>query len=378
MAAPLWLIDSTLRDGEQSPGVAFHAREKQRLARMLDDVGVDEIEAGTPAMGVEECAHIRSIVRLKLRARISVWCRAVEGDIELAGSTDADGVHIAFPVSERQLRTMNKSWDWVKDTLPKRVEQALTRFKYVSVGAQDAGRCTVERLTEFMDIAGRSAYRIRIADTVGRMTPLEVMQLMQYLLRSYPDLSIDFHAHNDFGMATANALTAWQSGATALSVTVNGLGERSGNAALEEVVMMLSQQFGHTRFITRKLNELCGYTALISRRPVPVNKPVCGACAFTHESGIHVKGSMSDILSYQAFDGRLAGRESFRYTYGVHSGSYAVVALLEQHGITQIKESDVTLLLEQIRRKARLLKRSLESSEVINIYLTHLPYIKLK
>ena len=227
----IWLIDTTLRDGEQAPGVAFGADDKVRIAHRLDETGIDEIEAGTPVMGAGEQAVIRRIVNEKLHARISVWCRALTTDLEAAAATGARGVHIAFPVSEVQLTALNRSWRWVSDTLPQIVQQAKQLFAHVSVGAQDAGRASQERLERFLQlVACNNVERIRIADTVGILTPLQTAGIIKIIKRY--SLRIDFHAHNDLGMATANAITAWQSGAQALSVTVNGLGERAGNASL--------------------------------------------------------------------------------------------------------------------------------------------------
>lgn len=316
----IWLIDSTLRDGEQAPEVAFHESEKIRLAQMLDETGVDEIEAGTPAMGESECATIRNIVRLKLHARISVWCRAMMHDVEMAASTGAEGIHLAFPVSDIQLSAFGKSRAWLGDTLPATVEAAARLFPYVSVGAQDAGRAGAERLLDFAGLAvAASVSRIRIADTVGILTPVQTAKMIDAVRKQYPGLPIDFHAHNDFGMATANAVTAWDAGANALSVTVNGLGERSGNAALEEILMILVHRYGITKYGIGNLYALCRYVADISGRPTPVMKPVSGRWALSHESGIHVRGTTVDTLAFQAFDGATIGRESHEICFGKHS-----------------------------------------------------------
>jgi homocitrate synthase NifV len=365
----IWLIDSTLRDGEQAPGVVFRDKEKIRLAQMLDATGIDEIEAGTPAMGQNERRIIRAIAQSGFRARISAWCRAVKQDIEEAASTGVQGVHIAFPVSDIQLKALNKEWEWVKDTLPQMIDYALSRFQYVSIGAQDAGRCDSERLLNFIGIAEKQGVcRIRIADTVGVLTPLQTMEMIKNIHSRYPDLPIDFHGHNDLGMATANAITAWQSGASALSMTVNGLGERAGNAALEEILMILAQMHHGNKYDISSLDALCRYVSTISRRPIPEGKAICGKWAVSHESGIHVKGSLADTSAFQAFDGKIIGRESSQNLFGKHSGRGALIHLLKQYQIN-VNEEDIDVLLRKIKEISIERKQSLKPEEVILLYL---------
>ncbi|MDR0872611.1 MAG: homocitrate synthase [Prevotellaceae bacterium] len=360
-----WLIDSTLRDGEQAPGVVFFRDEKIRLARMLDETGIDEIEAGTPAMGAEECAAVSEIVRLQTRARISVWARALKKDIEAAATTGAAGIHIAFPTSDIQLEAMKKDFCWVRETLPEMVAYAKKYFRYVSVGAQDAGRCTPDRLIKFLRIAEKAEVcRVRIADTVGILTPLTTGSLVQNIKNHFPDLNIDFHAHNDFGMATANAITAFQSGVSSLSVTVNGLGERAGNAALEEVLMILSQIHKESKYSTSNIYALCKYVSVISGRPIPDNKPVCGRLVFSHESGVHAKSTLADTIAFQAFDGGLIGRENAQNLFGKHSGRGALVDLLEKQHIV-IEDEKLPALLEKIKETSQLYKRNVSVEEII-------------
>lgn len=365
---PPRLIDSTLRDGEQSPGVAFSRKEKLDIVRMLNQAGIDEIEAGTPAMGKAVCDTIRRIVGLRLPARICVWSRALERDIEQCASTNAEAIHIAFPVSGRQLQAMDKDWDWVEERLGKVVEHARKYFNYVSVGAQDASRSDVEHLIRFIDIAdGLNVSRLRIADTVGMFTPVAILHLFEQIRMLYPTLPIDFHGHNDLGMATANALTAWQAGATDLSVTVNGLGERAGNAALEEVVMAMSQACHLVKYRTKGLFELCEYVARASGREIPENKPVCGSLVFTHESGVHSRCVLKDPVSFQAFDGSLVGRETTSNVFGKHSGTASLRHFLNENKLS-ITDMQLSVLLAKIKMIAQKNKRNVSLNEILKEY----------
>jgi len=364
-ARSLRLIDTTLRDGEQAPGVVFTDAYKLRIAELLDALGVDEIEAGTPAIGRHVIDSVRSIVRKNFHARILVWSRALKEDIEQCASTGAEAVHIAFPLSDVQLNTMGKDFRWALTSLPELVACAKESFRYVSVGAQDAGRCNGERLLNFVQTAVESGVqRLRIADTVGVMTPLDTCRMIRNITAKFPSLELDFHAHNDLGMATANAVTALFSGASSVSLTVCGLGERAGNAALEQVVMALAVKGVAKKYNTDVLHKLCSLVAEASGRPVPVDKPVCGDMAFSHESGIHAKATLMNTLAYQAFDGLNAGRESFRMLFGTHSGSGAIRNTLEYHGLCT-SDDMIAALKTRIAAAASKLGRALSEEEIL-------------
>ncbi len=365
---PPRIIDSTLRDGEQAPGVVFTHKEKLHLAHLLDSLGVDEMESGIPAMGVDEIRTIRAIVKLNLNCRISVWSRALRQDIEASASTGAQGIHIAFPLSDIQLKTINKDWAWVKDELPTLIQYARQHFEFVSVGAQDASRTERSRLMEYFKIAAsENVCRVRIADTVGLFTPLSTMELIREIKTGVPGLVIDFHGHNDLGMATANAVSAWQAGAENLSVTVNGLGERAGNSSLEEVVMTLVAAFQCTKYSTSVINELCEYVARISNRPVPEGKAITGKRVYSHESGIHARSTIIDPSAFQAFDGKMVGRESALNIMGKHSGKAAIIQFFEQRQI-KLNATETAIILTKIHQTALRLKREVFPSEIEAFY----------
>jgi homocitrate synthase NifV len=331
-----WIIDTTLRDGEQAPGISFDRQAKLAIARILDEAGLDELEIGTPAMGAEVQEDIRRICGLGLGSRLSVWCRAHPDDLKAAARCRVNGVHLSLPVSPIQFSALNKDRAWAVSRMRSLVRSAQGDFDRVSVGALDATRAGREYLMEFAAEAhALGVHRLRIADTVGLGCPSTVAELTADVKRAVPHLDIEFHGHNDLGMATANALTALEVGAQAVSVTVNGIGERAGNAALEQVVMAIK---GHNRLQCRvdttRLHALSQLVARNAHRPLPPDQPVVGDDVFTHESGIHCHAMFRETRAYEPFSPGQVGRSGRRFVLGAHSGTTAIRRLLDQVGIT--------------------------------------------
>lgn len=363
------IIDTTLRDGEQAPGVVFSLAEKLKIAALLEAAGVPELEIGSPAASPKEREDMRAIVHAGFAFDCLAWCRAMKADIDEAARAKAHGAHISFPVSPVLLRAMDKSEAWVMKQLGELLAYAAGLFRYVTVGAQDASRAEARFLNEFIGAAlGAGAVRIRIADTVGTMAPSGVEALFKKLTKKFSGADFEFHAHNDLGMACANTFTALTSGATAASVTVNGLGERAGNAALEEVVVALDM-LGNcsTGISTHSLCALSEYVAKVSGRPIPDAKPISGRYVLSHESGIHVRCQLRDPLSYQAMSAASLGRETPEFLFGKHSGRAAVRALFEQRDMPLTARA-CEKLLRQVKSQAAARKRVFSADEVMDIY----------
>lgn len=362
------IVDTTLRDGEQTAGVVFANKEKLRIAKMLDAVGVDQIEAGVPVMGGHEKETIKQICKLGLRSSIMGWNRAVIKDIEHSLECGVDAVAISISTSdihiEHKLRSTKAK---VLESMVKATEFAKKHGVYISVNAEDASRTEPEFLYEFAQAAKEAgADRLRYCDTVGILEPFTTYERIRELI-SRVGIDVEMHTHNDFGMATANALAGVHAGAKWVGVTVIGLGERAGNAAMEEVVMALKHLEGvDLNFKTEKFREIAEYVSGAAKRELPAWKPIVGSNMFAHESGIHADGALKDPRTYEVFCPEEVGLER-QIVIGKHSGTSAIIAKFEEYGIILSKD-EANDLLTRVRAAAVELKRTLFDKELAYIY----------
>jgi homocitrate synthase NifV len=360
--------DTTLRDGEQTPGVSFSLEEKLTIVKMLDSIGVQEIEAGIPVMGDEESRVFSKIVDIGLNARIIAWNRALISDVEASINAGADSVEISLPLSDIQLNSkLNKSRQWVLNQISRVIDFCVDKGLYVSVGGEDASRADIEFVIEYAKtIKAHGGARLRYCDTVGILDPFSTYETVKKI-REEAEIDIEIHSHNDFGLATANSLAAIRAGATHVNTTVIGLGERAGNAPLEEIVMAsrhvyhLEDGFHHDR-----IKELSEYVAKASGRAIEPYRPVIGELMFTHESGIHTDGILKNPSNYEAFDPAELGMQR-RLVVGKHSGRGILEYILESHGLTYTPET-VKTLLEAAKSISGKKKRYLDNNEVIELY----------
>ena len=364
----IYIVDTTLRDGEQTAGVVFANAEKVAIAEMLSELGVDQLEVGIPTMGGDEKRAIKNIANRNLKSSIMAWNRAVISDIEESIDCGVDAVAISISVSDIHIKhKLKTSREWVLENMVKSVEFAKKNGLYVSVNGEDASRADKDFLVQFMNTAKKAgADRFRYCDTVGIIEPFRLKKDIEYLYKN-TGFDIEMHTHNDFGMATANALAGTKAGANHIGVTVNGLGERAGNAALEEVIMAFKILLCHdTNFDTKMFREVSEYVSRAAGRELPPWKAIVGDNMFAHESGIHADGAIKNPRNYEAFDPKVVGLER-QIVIGKHSGKSAIINKFKEYGI-ELNKEEAEGILDMVRATAVRLKRSLFDKELVRLY----------
>jgi 2-isopropylmalate synthase len=347
------IFDTTLRDGEQAPGAALSAPDKLRMARALAELGVDTIEAGFPAASAEELDAVRTIAREVSGSTIAALARATDGDVDAAARALAPAqrkrIHVFISTSEIHLdRMLRMTPGECMDRAVRAVRRASEHADEVEFSAQDATRTDIHFLVTICQEAARAGARyINIPDTVGYAQPAEFAKLVLAVrgaLATYNGgLKVSVHCHNDLGLAVANTLAAVEAGAQQVEVCVNGMGERGGNASLEEVAMSLRVRRDHYGADTRlRADRIVPTSRLFSELtgiPVQPNKAIVGANAFAHASGIHQDGVLKDPLNYEIMTPDSVGWDSRRIVVTRLSGRHGLAARFQELGIALDRET---------------------------------------
>ena len=362
------IIDTTLRNGEQTAGVVFSKHEKIRIAKLLDEVGIPEIEIGTPSLGPAEREIIKEIIASKPNCKLFAHCEADPANIAYAAECGIKNIIINISTSDLHLKVKyGKTRTWALNQLRETISEAKSNGLDFIVSAEDATRTDLEFLLKMINIAQKKgAYRFRICDTVSRLDPFRTFLYINTILNTI-DFPIEVYNHNDFGMATANAMAAIRAGASSLVTSVNGLGEGTGNAALEEIVMALKYleevDLGMT---TSKFRELSEYVAKASARAIPVWKAIVGTNVFAHESGIHADGVLKNPRNYEVFEPGEVGLTR-QLVVGKHSGSHTILHKFKEFEI-DLTDKEANDILALARSMSVDLKRPLFDKELMYIY----------
>ena len=340
-------LDTTLRDGEQAPGISLTPDEKAEIALALDEANVEFVEAGSACTGPGERETIARVAELGLDARVTSFARGVENDIDLAIECGVDGINLVVPASDRHVEDkVDSTHEAVVAETVELVEYAKEHGLWVEVLGEDGSRADLGFLTELMGAAvDAGADRICAPDTVGHATPDRMLEIYAELSDLGPT---SMHTHDDLGLAVMNALVGVAAGADLVHGTINGIGERAGNVALEEVAIALDHGYGVETLDTEMLYDLGQLVASKTGVPLAPNKAVVGENAFTHESGIHTDGTLKDDAMYEPYPPETVGRTR-RFVLGKHAGRAGVRAALAEHGI-EVDADDLGDIVERVKR----------------------------
>ena len=359
------IIDSTLREGEQAVGVYFDLTEKLHIIDLLIKIGIDEIEVGIAMQGPEVEELIKESRKVAECPKLALWCRCLPGDIEQSLRLCPDVLAISIPVSDIHIEhKLGRDRRWVMTRARESIRQAKDKSHcYLSLGLEDASRADPDFVEEISGLAVEEGIdRIRFADTVGIMDPVSMFRVVTKLRKRF-SVDIGVHTHNDFGMATANAVVALKAGADFADVTVSGIGERAGNAALEEVAAFLAKMEGVSRYNLKHLTELSRYVSQAARIPLSPRKPVVGDEIFTCESGIHIDGLLKNPSNYEPFDPADLSLQR-KFLIGKKAGKSALRNKLRSLK-TNIEDGILEELLRKVKIESSRLKKSFSDEELL-------------
>jgi D-citramalate synthase len=344
--ADVQFLDTTLRDGEQAPGISLTPDEKAEIARKLDAVDVDVIEAGSACTGEGERRTIRRVAELDLDARVTSFARGVRNDVDLALDCGVDGINLVVPASDRHVedKVGTTREDVVSNTVDL-VEYAGDHGLWVEVLGEDGSRADLDFLERLMaESLDAGADRVCFCDTVGHAGPERVGEAVSRLADLGPTST---HTHDDLGLGVTNALVSLAAGADMVHATVNGIGERAGNAAMEELAIALHHVYDVETLELEGIYDLAQTVAHATGVQLPPNKAVVGENAFTHESGIHTDGTLKDEAMYEPYPPETVGRER-RLVLGKHTGRAGARAALAEHGV-EVSDEELTAIVERVK-----------------------------
>ncbi len=360
------IVDSTLREGEQAAHVYFDLTEKLRIIGLLIKVGVDEIELGIAVQNPEINELLREARKLAGCPKLALWCRCLPKDIEETLALSPDVLAFSIPVSDIHIEhKLGRDRTWVMAGARESIQRAKDKSCcYLSLGLEDASRADPDFVEEISCMAEEEGIdRIRFADTVGVMDPVSMFRIITRLRKRF-SVDIGVHTHNDFGMASANAVAALKAGADFADVTVSGLGERAGNAALEEVLAFLAKRSGVSRYNLKHLPALAHYVAQAAHIPLSPRRPVVGEDIFTCESGIHIDGLIKNSSNYEPFDPAEVSLKR-KIIIGKKAGKNALRHKLSGLGL-RVEENHLTGLLTKIREESSRLKVGFTDNELLH------------
>jgi len=367
-----FIHDSTLREGEQTPGVVFTLEDRIKIIELLSDIGIDCIEAGFPASSEIEKNEIKRVVELGFGPTIYGFARAVKSDVDAVIDCGCDGVVISFPPSDIHITYK------LRITREKYLEQAMEIVEYskchglsVIYSAEDSTRCELSWLLNvFKEVSDAGVDVLRVVDTLGCITPTAMHYLITKIRESF-DKPIEVHCHNDHGLALANSLAAYESGATRFSTSILGLGERAGIAATEELIVALNNFYEIDKYETERLSEVCNVVADIAKIKIWPTKPIVGQNVFTHASGIHQNAVLKNPIAYECFPPEMVGQKR-RFLLSRISGRAAVKAKLKEYGIEASDEDieKITLKLKEVSANRRSALSDEEFLEMVKEYFS--------
>ncbi len=364
------LVDSTLREGEQTVGVSFTPEQKIEIVRGLFRIGVEEVEVGIAAAPNPDLQNVILACReLRFAGRLAVWCRCKPEDVDLAATIEPDVLSLSVPVSDLHIsRKFCRSRDWVLSIMVESIKRVSKHgIGFISVGLEDALRADPVFLDKVVcEAASAGAHRVRLADTVGTASPQDITALVR-CIKEKTSMEVGVHMHNDFGMATANSLAALDAGADWADVTILGLGERAGNARLEELGSYLSLK-RKRHYKVKEISDLCYRLAKMTGRVISLHHPVIGNDIFTCETGLHLQGLVRDPSTYEPFDPARIGATR-RLLFGEKIGRRVIGDCLASLG-----NKDCSLQLAEVvnnvKYHAKLLGRPLAENEINELLRT--------